>query len=148
MEEKLFKKFEKKLAPAIKEMHRLMVDSCNRPDHLKMIREITKWDRIVKTYNQGEVHWAVYHSSTAEQWQVFRAGLKGLTTKQKLYMLEILLVRTDGAVYVAGLRDAPKGTNLTEAQKERDLNYIRVDNYLGALVRGGQLDASYCVQRD
>jgi hypothetical protein len=74
-----------------------------------------KWE--VLEYSQSAVQNAVYHASDAEDWQKFRVGLKGLMTEAKLFCL--------GWYYT---------------MQPTVVRHIRVTNYLGALVRGGQLD--------
>jgi hypothetical protein len=70
-----------------------------------------------KVHSQSEVQIAVYHAEDASDWQFFRVGLKGLATDAKLYCL---------AWYYA--------------QEGSITRRIRIDNYLGALIRGGQLN--------
>lgn len=136
-----FKQFEKKYAEAGREMHRLMLNSVNEAEHMKTIAKITHWDRLnyLTPYTQAEVQYAVYDAPTAVNWQIFRIGLKGLPTRAKLYMLKALVDRSYLAAKTAG--DTP-GNDVQAAIEERDLNDLRVDNYIGALVRGGQLSAA------
>lgn len=54
-------------------------------------------------------------------WQEFRVSLKGLTTREKLSRLKAYLNNGPGA---------------------RDTRQVRVDNYLKALARGGQVTLS------
>lgn len=68
-------------------------------------------------YSQEAIRNAVYVVYGAEDWQKFRVGLKGLVTEAKLYCL---------AWYYT--------------QAPTVMRHIRVQNYLGALVRGGQLN--------
>lgn len=58
-----------------------------------------------------------------EGWQFFRVGLKGKSTENKLKML---------AMYME--------THWAWDKPDSD-EYIRVDNYLKALARGGQIEA-------
>lgn len=86
------------------------------------INEITGWDESVfgkyTVYPQSEVQAAVYDTPDHLEWQKFRVGMKGMTSKEKLYCLQWLLVHD-----------------------ERQVTKVRVHNYLGALIRGGQLNA-------
>lgn len=77
---------------------------------------IKGWPHIVRGWAQSRVQYAVYEGQGHEAWQMFRVGLHGLPTKHKLYRL------LEYKVYHPSLMDE-----------------IRVDNYIGALVRGGQL---------
>lgn len=76
---------------------------------------IPEWD--CEGYVRQDINYAVYQAEDAEEWQKFRVGLKGLVTEAKLYCL---------AWYYG--------------QQSTVLRHIRVHNYLGALVRGGQLN--------
>ncbi len=90
------------------------------------IADIEGWDLFqTDAYNASQIRWAVYDSPDAEEWQKFRVGMKGLSTKEKLYALKWWLTNA---------------TNLLYTSYDRDL--IRVHNYLGALKRSGHLDAS------
>lgn len=74
------------------------------------------WEYCI--HGREEIRNAVYRYPDHEAWQFFRVGLHGLTTQKKLYCL---------AWYWA--------------QGDKDwARKIRIDNYLGALVRGGQLN--------
>ena len=67
---------------------------------------------------QKAVAWAVYQSPDYIGWQTFRVGLKGRTTKDKL---RALWCRWEKSSWYALERD-------------------RINNYIGALKRGGQLN--------
>ena len=77
------------------------------------------WRRKVMSLTQAEIAAAV----ADPVWQEFRESLKGVPTGQKLDQLEHYLRSTDPAA-------AP------EEVRERE---VRVDNYINALLRGGQL---------
>lgn len=63
-----------------------------------------------------------------EEWQKFRLSMKGETTERKLQMLKYY--------YQGYYHDA-----LSTFDKEAENINIRVDNYIKALCRGGQLHA-------
>src|SRR4249919_3466574 len=65
----------------------------------------------------------IKHAVDNEEWQKFRLSLKGTTTDYKLGMLR-------------GYLDTGRITS----SKEYELKRIRVDNYLKALARGGQIE--------
>lgn len=77
-----------------------------------------------RTYNVEDVHRAVYHSANAERWQKFRVSLKGLSTREKLYCL----------------------ADYWKHCSRCFTNEIRVNNYIGALIRGGQLSSDLKVR--
>ena len=81
------------------------------------IDDIQKWDIGYEVYDQRTVQHAVYYCCGADAWQKFRVGLKGLSTREKLYALGWWLAADDGLVH-----------------------RIQVMNYIGALKRGGQLN--------
>lgn len=86
------------------------------------------------SFSNKEVREAVYESATAEEWQKFRVSLKGFNTQYKLAKLEYR--------YDYMQRQFAEGEiNEDELHREE----IRIDNYIGALRRGGQLDANYNV---
>lgn len=74
-------------------------------------------------YSQKTVHHYVYVADGADVWQKFRVGLKGLKTCEKLYCLMWYWER-----------HSPSHSLHEDA--------VRVNNYLGALKRGGFLDSN------
>lgn len=76
-----------------------------------------------RVWSQLEIHHAVYETSTVYEWQTFRIALKGLNTSEKLIVLERrwedLVVQADGS--------------------HDEIEQCRIDNYINALARGGQL---------
>lgn len=93
---------------------------------------VTEWTYKVGKYTNAEIRNAVYFAEGFEEWQKFRVSLKGFNTKEKL----VRLWYRRGHFKCA---DATEGL----AALER----LRIDNYLGALVRGGQLSTTHVVQR-
>lgn len=87
-----------------------------------------RWPHEPGSYTMIQIHWAVYNSPDAEEWQRFRVSLKGLSTQEKLYCLAWRQVE-----------ERPHDKLVLER--------IRVDNYIGALVRGGQLNSKLEVVR-
>jgi hypothetical protein len=87
----------------------------------------TSWPLTVLRWAQWQVQEAVYLTDDHEEWQLFRVSMKGLSTSEKLYMLHNRYITLD----------------LDNNQNWVD--HCRIDNYIGALVRGGQLDSNYKV---
>lgn len=79
--------------------------------------------RPLGKWSVSEIAYAVYESTGAGAWQQFRVSLKGFSTKVKLFRLE--------KRYDYG--------RINFSLAEQALERIRIDNYIGALVRGGQL---------
>ncbi len=94
--------------------------------------KIDKWPHknMFKQWTQNEVIFAVYNAPDHEAWQKLRVSLKTLPTRHKLYRLDEIWRRT-----------------VPFATPTANLYWCRIDNYLGALVRGGQLTATLEVQR-
>ncbi len=67
----------------------------------------------------------VAKATANEGWQLFRESLKGTSTKEKLEHLQ--------HYWIANVLDGFKANN------EEDVE-VRLDNYLKALARGGQLE--------
>ncbi len=93
---------------------------------------ITRWDLCVQSWPQHFVQSSVYgydladgNRAEVEEWQKFRVSMKGQSTKMKLWRLKVLYTekcyRTEGRENWARWK-------------------CRIDNYIGALVRGGQLE--------
>ena len=114
---KQFKEFDRKLSRHIGE---LALDALQA----QMAEYIHRWQFPTGSWPQPQVQHAVYEAECAEAWQRFRVGLKGLSTQAKLYRLEELLVTS-----------------------RNPLDKIRIDNYIGALIRGGQLNEAREVVR-
>lgn len=92
------------------------------------VLEINGWKYSVSLgcWPRKDIMYAVYESKTAEAWQMFRVSLKGMETRMKLLRLRERLRKTS-----------------TLGQIEMTLEIIRIDNYIGALVRGGFLNKHY-----
>ena len=84
---------------------------------------IPGWDYVPRT--RESVNLAVYTGEGAEDWQFFRVGLKGLSTQAKLRCLQWY----------------------REHSEDKGDKDVRIDNYLGALIRGGQLNSNLEIQR-
>ena len=82
-----------------------------------------KWPKTVESWSQDEI---LTHVKNAE-WQSFRLSLKGIPTKQKLLRLFWYL--------------------LDDHDEDPRAIKCRVDNYINALKRGGQLNMDLEVQR-
>lgn len=87
------------------------------------------WRRDKKDSNE-EIRDAVYFEQFAEDWQKFRVSLKGFDTRIKLARLNFRYN------YVFRLYS---NNEMSFIQLEIEL--LRIRNYMGALVRGGQLAA-------
>lgn len=96
-------------------------------------KKVTRWECEVERWIQIDVQFAVYRAPDHEEWQKFRVSLKGQSTKMKLLRL---------ATYWATAQIQHR-----EGGVQLKLEKIRVDNYLGALVRGGQLTTDHVVVR-
>ncbi len=96
-------------------------------------KSIKKWENSVLSWTNQQIREAVYLVPSSLDWQRFRVSLKGLSTQEKLYMLDKRL-----------------GEALMHVKDEQESIYecCRIDNYIGALVRGGQLDTDYNIKRN
>lgn len=92
---------------------------------------IFQWRHAVHKHSPEDVELAVYGSATSSDWQKFRVSLKGQSTRMKLYRLNYRLMKMV----------------LLEDTQEQSLERIRIDNYIGALRRGGQLNANMEIVR-
>ena len=81
------------------------------------------WDIKVRIWDQAYVQECVYKMNDSSDWQLLRVSMKGLSTWLKLLVLHRYYFNTAGGTII----------------------WCRVDNYLGALRRGGQLDKDYMV---
>ena len=81
-------------------------------------------------YTVGEVRDAVYNASDANEWQCFRVAMKGLSTREKVFMLHRRWNDMHTLLGVGGIH-----ANEDDWQIEK----LRIHNYIGALKRGGQL---------
>lgn len=88
-----------------------------------------RWDMIVDSWVQSFVQQCVYHEADVANWQLFRVSLKGLETWEKLTRLKVWYHE------YCFLRS----TETEEQLRQWKVNKCRIDNYIGALVRGGQL---------
>lgn len=93
--------------------------------------DLGKWPHAVEKWTNDQVRFAVYLAPSADEWQQFRVSLKGQSTAMKLARLDLR--------YLASQHTSFEGDKLLEK--------IRIDNYLGALVRGGQLSIDLKIQR-
>lgn len=110
---------------------------------------ITSWEyhKEIVLWSNAEIREAVYMASSAEAWQQFRVSLKGFTTEMKLARLEAryLKIRHQVVASLEELGESNKNMLVydTSLSEEEKMEKCRIDNYMGALRRGGQLDASY-----
>lgn len=106
---------------------------CREQWYLDDLAELPFWAHGYDQPNVETAKHACYWADKWEDWQLFRCALKGLTTGQKLAMLQ-----ARWSEYVVA-----QSRGADQAVLERQ----RINNYLGALRRGGQLDAQLQVVR-
>ena len=94
------------------------------------VYSIERWKFGYEQPDRQQVKEAVYEQPDSREWQQFRVSMKGLSTKEKLFMLEQWLLDSRADVGVPAYYDE-----------------VRVNNYIGALKRGGQLDNELNVRR-
>ena len=122
---KEFKEFNKKYA------HLIRTDAAE-DSTMRMAAELIKaWPHKVSQWNHDQVRFAVYIAPSADEWQQFRVSLKGQSTAMKLARLDLRYIAAE---------HAPN-------QADWELEKIRIDNYIGALVRGGQLNSKLEIVR-
>lgn len=101
------------------------------------IEGIRFWAHGYVQPDQRDVQYAVYTAESHMDWQLFRVSLKGLSTKHKLKMLYNRWAR-----FMCDLFDYGMFSRNAESEWDRRaLEWVRINNYIGALRRGGQLDA-------
>lgn len=93
-------------------------------------------------HTNKDIRYAVYEGIGFEDWQKFRVSLKGCSTAMKLARLEW---RWHYFTEYCGECDA--AGKLIVSEELRNLEHIRIDNYIYALRRGGQLDAEFCIAK-
>ena len=125
---KTFKEFEQD--PTIRglalSLHSEMLRECQQK--LIQVSQIKRWPYAYTSHSQQNVQYAVYHSQWSREWQIFRIALKGLTTRQKLFQLIKRWKETETVM---------RQTGNSEYYRTR---VVQIENYVGALVRGGLLD--------
>jgi len=92
-----------------------------------------RWDMSVDVWPQSQVQYSVYDAKDASEWQLFRTALKGMSTSEKLYALKRYYIVN--CYYGSG------------AKATWELHKVRIDNYILALRRGGQLNENYEIVR-
>ena len=87
----------------------------------------------IRTPRQGRTQWSrrIARAVDDENWQLFRVSMKGESTTEKLRMLEKYFDEAHEAAQALPTRER-------QIQETEDVR-IRVDNYIKALSRGGQL---------
>ena len=88
---------------------------------------IDRWPYEISALTFEEIHRYIKD----DEWQRFRRSLKGKSTKVKLETLQ-------------KLRSVLTGGGKFELDRA---NQVRIDNYLNALKRGGQLDSNGIIVR-
>lgn len=94
---------------------------------LATARTIKRWGLPVQSWSPDQVRKAVYEEPGYEDWQRFRVSLKGQSTQVKLYRL------------------TQRYAELPDPHPWYE--QCRIDNYIGALKRGGQLDMELNIRR-
>ena len=95
-----------------------------------------RWINKVESWDMKFIRFCVYEADDVENWQRFRVALKGLSTHEKLLMLRRRFEKYKDSIHVTS-----QGYPFARVEK------CRVDNYLGALVRGGQLNSDHEIVR-
>jgi hypothetical protein len=116
---KEFKEWEKRFTA--EEIRRERINWLSR---IPMNLPIHGWSLPLAQWSVDQIREAVYESSDVEKWQRLRIALKGTTTQQKLYVLMEYRFDAD-SLY----------------REDYWIVSCRVDNYINALKRGGQLNA-------
>ena len=94
----------------------------------KMLDGILGWEMKLNSWDQDFVQYCVYSANDHRDWQLFRVSMKGMSTREKLFMLYNYYTETE-QVSIFG-----KITQIYNVRK------CRIDNYIGALKRAGILD--------
>jgi len=119
---------------------RASIDACRK----KYLLKIGNDDYVLNWrygYNQPSIRlakWAVYEADNFMDWQLFRVSMKGLSTSDKVMMLSTRWI--EYACDYVQMCDV----GICEKQGECAtgvIEWVRIMNYIGALRRGGQLDA-------
>jgi hypothetical protein len=129
---KEFKDFDKKYKHLAGTALKTVIESCGLPKDA--VIDVDRWPFVsdfTEDYDNHDIRHAVYLAGEAETWQQFRVSLKGLSTKEKLYCL----------MWYWGVHVTP-GAGAHRSLYAWKNEKIRVNNYLGALKRGGQLDSN------
>lgn len=90
--------------------------------------ETDYWSHRTSSWVQDFVQYCTYRASDHLDWQRFRVSMKGMTTPEKIQMLQTYLL--------LHVKDNPNETL-------QAIQQCRIDNYIGALRRGGQLNDRY-----
>lgn len=108
-------------------------DSQLSVQELEEARRIGSWNLPVDSWSIAFVRNAVYEATGFEEWQKFRVSLKGQSTQVKLYRLR--------------KRWYAMRTQFESDSAQLDVEKCRIDNYIGALKRGGQLDECLVIKK-
>jgi len=114
----------------------------------KRASNIMGWKYVdeIEVWSHAEVRKAVYEVAGFEEWQKFRVSLKGQSTAIKLARLveRYLHIREEikREVFDSGTCSA-NHTSYADVSNLVRWEKCRIDNYLGALRRGGLLNADF-----
>lgn len=126
---KEFKQFDRKYAKSAGGCLHWLRDTHGVEIRQDVIDDLEGWaysSSFTEEYSIATIRDAVYFAEGVEEWQQFRVSMKGLSTKEKIYCLEWWYLNR---------------VQFVSKSETRRLNLIRVNNYLGALKRGGQLNS-------
>lgn len=122
-----FKEYDKKYA------HLKSTDADQPQSYQEAAHALVRWPGATPdSWSQDRVQYSVYEAPDHEEWQKFRVSLKGQSTRMKLLRLFLY---------------SREHMSSADSIKTYDIYKCRVDNYLGALVRGGQLSSSLEIVR-
>lgn len=128
---KKFKEYDKK--------YRHLVNSFTLEELSKISEEhieehaagLRKWGFTPEPWTKKFIRYSVYEAADHEEWQQFRVSMKGQSTQVKIYRL---ISRRTKAI-------------IQGDSNRRDRELCRIDNYIGALVRGGFLNSKLEIVR-
>lgn len=93
------------------------------------------WNHGYDQPRTADARKAVYEADDVEGWQAFRVALKGLTTSEKIHMLN-----ARWHTFGCGALQLNRASTF-DWNDSGHIEWIRIMNYIGALRRGGQLDS-------
>ena len=107
----------------------------------EMLSVIKYWPFGYVQPDTQHVRFCVYEHDDADRWQLFRVSMKGLSTQEKVVMLRNRFIQ-----FNCNIVDYGKLLRMSSIEFEfwcdavSIREWIRINNYIGALRRGGQLN--------